>query len=44
MINMDPLHHFGGFKFLNSMIGAATFSAILWSGNPESVMEFKNSM
>ena len=44
MINLDPLHNFGGFKFLNSMNGAPTFSASLWSGNPESLMKFKNSM
>ena len=44
MINLDPLHNLWGFKFLSSMIGAATFSANLWSGNPESVMKFKNSM
>ena len=44
MINLDPLHNFGGFKFLNSMIGAPTFSDILWSGNSESLMEFKKYM
>ena len=44
MINLDPLHHFGGFKFLSSMIGAATFSASLLSSNPESLMKFKNCM
>ena len=44
MINLDPLHNFGGLQFLSSIIGAPTFSASLWSGNPESLMEFKNSM
>ena len=44
MINLDPLHNFGGIKFLSSMIGAPTFSASLWSGNPESLMKFKNCM
>ena len=44
MINLDPLHNFGRFKFLSSMIDAPTFSASLWSGNPESLMKLKNSM
>ena len=34
MINLDPLHNFGGFKFISSMIGAP--SLVLGYGNPES--------
>ena len=44
MINLDPLHNIGGFKFISSMIGAPTFSDSLWSGNSERLMEFKNSI
>ena len=41
--NLVPLHSFGGWRFLSSIIGVPFFRLMLWDGTPGSSREFRNS-